>query len=142
MPPTTTEIRNAILLEEYRIPSITAYNRLEASPRTGDFARSLKAEIRDALWMLTRQWQFGEFQGEDAASPVGAQILGKHTLMGQVRFAGNVVFAYDETIPLETAVERESIGGSLFLAVQMARFFLRLMRDKGLTAHLGRLQLK
>ena len=51
-----------LLKDEYRIPTITAYNRLEATPRTTNFDRSLKAEVRDAMWMLTRQWQFGEFQ--------------------------------------------------------------------------------
>src|SRR5438552_7107178 len=110
MPPTTTEIRNAILLEEYRIPSITAYNRLEASPRTGDFARSLKAEIRDPLWMLTRQWQFGEFQGEDAASPVTSRIAYQHHPMDRVALAqGAPALLGVENMPLETYVEREPL---------------------------------
>ena len=46
-----------LLLEAYREPAITAYNRLEARPRAHDFTRSLRAEVRDALWMITRQWQ-------------------------------------------------------------------------------------
>jgi len=142
MPPTAIEVRNAILNDAYRIPSITAYNRLEASPRTADFTRSLKAEIRDALWMLTRQWQFGEFEGEDAASPVSAQILGRHTSMDKVQFPGNREFPYDVSVPLETQVEREVLGGGLFVAVQMARYFARLMRDNGLTVHFGRFSLK
>lgn len=58
----------------YRMARIVAYNRLEARPRTTDFTRSLRAEVRDPLWMLTRQWQFGEFRGEDAASPLTARI--------------------------------------------------------------------
>ena len=101
------EVLEVITLEAYRIPSVTAYNRLEASPRTADFSRSLRAEVRDALWMLTRQWQFGEFQGEDAASPVTAQIAGEHTTLEQVAFPGDHRFALDENIPLETQVERE-----------------------------------
>ena len=28
----------------------------------------------DPLWMLTRQWQMGEFQGEDAGTPVHARV--------------------------------------------------------------------
>ena len=35
---------------------------------TMSFDRALRVEVRDALWMLTRQWQTGEFQGEDAGS--------------------------------------------------------------------------
>jgi len=119
-----------LLLAEYRIPSITGYNRLEASPRTADFNRSLKAEIRDPLWMLTRQWQFGEFQGEDAASPVTAQILAGHTIMDRVSFPTGKSFLHDENIPLEVKVERERIGPDLFTAVQMGRYFIKLLKSQ------------
>jgi len=137
MPPPLIDatLLTRVSLEPYRLPSITAYNRLEASPRTSDFARSLRAEVRDPLWMLTRQWQFGEFQGEDAASPVSAKIVGTHTAIEQVAFPANDLFGFDETIPLETQVERERLSGSLWLATQMSRYFIRLMRDQGLIAH-------
>ncbi len=139
----TTELLTIMALREYRIPSITAYNRLEASPRTADFARSLKAEIRDPLWMLTRQWQFGEFQAEDAASPVTAQILGEHKKLDRVNFPDNHIVNYDESIPIEVQVERENLTGNLFIATQMARYFLRLIRDKGLAvAYLDKFLLK
>ena len=61
MPEHLSEIfeQQLLLAEIYREPSITAYNRLEARARTEDFERSLRAEIRDPLWMLTRQWQMG-----------------------------------------------------------------------------------
>lgn len=115
-------------LAEYFVPAITAYNRIEASPRTTDFNRSLKAEVRDPMWMLTRQWQFGEYQGEDAASIVTSKILGHHTPMKEVRF-GDAVFPYDGATPLETVVERERLMPNLALAVEMARYFLRLIRS-------------
>lgn len=123
---------DALLKAEYRIPTITAYNRLESTPRTTNFDRSLKAEVRDAMWMLTRQWQFGEFQGEDAASAVTAQIVGEHTTMDRVRFPGNSVTPFEESLPLETHAERETLTGNLFVATQMGRYFLKLMRAKGL----------
>lgn len=142
MPKVVQRVLNAVASKAYRIPSITAYNRLEVSPRSTDFSRSLRAEIRDPLWMLTRQWQFGEFKGEDAGSPVTAQILGEHTRLDQIGFPDNQQFAYDEQIPLEVQVERESLAKDLFLATQLARYFLRLMRDQGLTGHLDKLLLK
>jgi hypothetical protein len=128
MPAVATE---KLLRAEYRIPTITAYNRLEVSPRTANFDRSLKAEVRDAMWFLTRQWQFGEFQGEDAASAVTAQMVGEHTAIDRVRFPKNVVSTYDDTVPLETHVERETLRPTLFVAVQMGRYFLKLMRANG-----------
>ena len=51
-------------------PTVTLWNRLEGRPRRDDFDRALKAEVRDALWMLTKQWQIGEFQADDAGSPL------------------------------------------------------------------------
>ena len=54
-------------------PAITRWNRLEGRPRTHNFDRALRAEVRDALWMLSKQWQMGEFQGDDAGSPVLAR---------------------------------------------------------------------
>ena len=54
--------------------SITYWNRVEPRPRSRSIQRSLMAQVRDPLWFLTRQWQFGEFQGEDAASPAYVQI--------------------------------------------------------------------
>ena len=61
-------------LTERLFPSVTMWNRLEGRPRTQDFQRALQAEVRDALWMLSRQWQLGEFRGSDAGSPVFAKV--------------------------------------------------------------------
>ncbi|MDB4583110.1 hypothetical protein N9164_08160 [Draconibacterium sp.] len=126
-----------MMILEYRIPSITAYNRLESSPRTANFDRSLKAEVRDPIWMLTRQWQFGEFEGEDAASPVTAQILGMHTTMDRVNFPAGLPFAFNQDMPLETHVEKEVIRPDLSIAVQMGRYFLKLMKSNALEASLS-----
>ena len=44
--------------------------RLEGSNRDPELAEGLAAETADPLWSLARQWQVGEFHGEDAASPI------------------------------------------------------------------------
>ena len=49
--------------------SITTWMRLEPGSRTGDMSSGLQARIYDPLWLLARQWQVGEFQGEDNGSP-------------------------------------------------------------------------
>ncbi len=121
-----------ILEVDYRKNAVIVYNRLEASPRTLDFDRSLKSEIRDPLWMLSRQWQFGEFQGEDAATVFTARIEGEHTVMDRMQFAGGNSFPLNDESPLETVVEREKIGPGLFIASQMGRYFLKLMKQEGL----------
>ena len=55
------------------MPSITSWMRLEPRSRDAEMNTSLQARIYDPLWLLARQWQFGEFQGEDNGSPVMAR---------------------------------------------------------------------
>jgi hypothetical protein len=55
-----------VALKAQTFPSLTLWNRIEGRPRTANFERALRSEVRDALWMLTRQWQAGELRGEDA----------------------------------------------------------------------------
>src|SRR5688500_29626 len=88
-----------LMLEAYREPAVTAYNRLEARPRAHDFTRSLRAELRDALWLLTRQWQLGELTAEDAGSPIDARLLTRKLTVDRVRLGGAAGRVYDDTIP-------------------------------------------
>ena len=55
-------------------PSATTWSRLEPLPTSDDVADSLRARVADPLWLLARQWQFNEFRGEDAGSPVRAAL--------------------------------------------------------------------
>ena len=76
-------------------PIVRGWRRLEGRPRTVDFERALRAEVRDALWFLTRQWQFGEFRGEDAGSPVDARVVCAGAA-GALRGEKGAGRAYDE----------------------------------------------
>jgi hypothetical protein len=42
--------------------------RYESIPRDDDVDDGLAARVWDPLWLLCRQWQFGEFRGQDAGS--------------------------------------------------------------------------
>ena len=131
----------------FRSPRIIAFNRLETRPRTLDFSRSLRAEIRDPLWLLTRQWQFGETQGEDAASCVTSRIAYQHETIDRLTFDSKTAASYDPaTIPLETRVERENISlivrekgpdeiySDVLFAVQLGKQFLRQLTADNLDA--------
>lgn len=109
------------------IPAIVGWNRLEPRPRTAEFDRSLKAEIRDPLWMLTRQWQMGEFKGDDAGSPVNAQLLTEETMLNRYAVKEGDAVLHDDSIPLEARVERESIPDSLQLKIQVSAQFFRIL---------------
>jgi hypothetical protein len=113
---------------ELRIPTITVWNRLEPRPRTTDFSRSLRVEVRDALWMLTRQWQFGEFKGNDAGSAISAKVQIETAPITHYAQRNQPAEPYDPTLPLEMRVEREPITLDLMTSLQMGQHWLRLLR--------------
>lgn len=124
-----------VALAERLFPSVTMWNRLEGRPRTQDFQRALQAEVRDALWMLSRQWQFGEFRGSDAGSPVFAKVRVDSTTLTRYR-PGDTgpVGPFDQNMPFEAQVEQRPvplrIGGrvaSLDLRLAMGRQWQRLV---------------
>lgn len=91
------------------LPSVTVYNRLEGRPRTVAFDRSLRAEVRDPLWMLTRQWQVGEFAADDAGSPVLSQVHVERMTLTELGAREFPVVPFDASLPLETRVERRPV---------------------------------
>jgi hypothetical protein len=91
------------------MPAVTRWNRLEGRPRTHDFDRALKAEVRDALWMLTKQWQLGEFRGDDAGSPVLARICTGAVEFDRFQPGHATPEPFSLALPLETTVERRPI---------------------------------
>lgn len=118
-------------------PAVTRWNRLEGRPRTHDFDRALKAEVRDALWMLSRQWQMGEFQGEDAGSPVTARICFDTAAIDRFQAADAAPELLDLAQPLETRVERRALplrAGAQYLSLDLRiavgrRWLKRLARE-------------
>lgn len=135
-PFTTENLASVIATRE--IPSVTVWNRLEGRPRTDKFDRALKAEVRDALWMLTRQWQLGEFRGDDAGSPIFAKVRMSATRLQKYSAADQSEEPFDDSVPLEAKVERRPLpffqGGndiSLDLRLLMGRQWLKMMRPIG-----------
>ncbi len=104
-----TENLTAVFQGKILLPTITMWNRLEGRPRRHDFERALKAEIRDPLWMLTKQWQMGEFEGDDAGSAVFAKVHVETTRLTKYRAVGQAAEAFDDDVPLEAKVERQTI---------------------------------
>lgn len=97
------------------MPSITSWTRLEPQVRTDEMKAALQARVYDPLWMLARQWQVGEFQGEDNGSPVIARLRGETTqltryLPGELSAAPTQGKKFDpRRQPLEPLVEREAV---------------------------------
>lgn len=116
--------------------SITSWTRLEPRARSKDISLGLQARIHDPLWLLARQWQFGEFAGEDAASPVQVRLRAEHAPLN--RYAPGPAAAlgeYDASVPLETMVEREpgpDPARNPLHAAETGTHFLRMLAAAGL----------
>ena len=99
------------------MPSVTTWTRLEPNPRAAAMAETLKARIYDPLWMLARQWQLGEFQGEDNGSPVTVSLQGEASQL--TRFApGRSPMRRSRAIPL---IRRLSLSKHLLSGSARAR---------------------
>jgi hypothetical protein len=109
---------------------ITVWNRLEPRPRKVDFDRTLRAEIRDALWMLTRQWQFGELRGEDTGTAVFARTEMQTTKVTKISQKGRPALPIDTKSVLEADVEKEIVDYDMALRIEMGQHFLRILRKK------------
>lgn len=78
------------------------WNRLEGRTRTPDMDEAMKAELYDPLWLLARQWQFGEFQGNDCGTATSLRIACSEK---SVKFSRNGQELNIDELPPETAVE-------------------------------------
>jgi len=92
-----------------QFPTVGVWNRLEGRPRTTDFERALRAEVRDPLWLLTRQWQLGEFRGADAGSPVTALYSVAPSPLSRMRARDGGPEDLPPDHPMETAAERRPV---------------------------------
>ena len=110
-----------------------SWNRLESRPRKSEFDEVLKAAIHDPLWMLTRQWQFGEFQGEDTGSAVFAKIMMETTRVNKFRHRDGSISDYDESVPLETFVERMPVLYDIRFRTTAGQYWLRLLQKRSLS---------
>ncbi len=132
--------------------SITSWTRLEPQCTGADIGISSSARIFDPLWMLTRQWQMGEFQAEDAGTPIQARVRATTATLCR-RFSGELpksaapapapvaAQAYDPLrTPLEVLVERRPMRAAdandarmLTFAVDSGLHFLRMLESQALS---------
>ena len=132
-------------------PTYTAWERLDPNSRNQNLTGALQMRLGDPLWLLARQHQFGEFEGEDAGSPTQAEVKYVQDLTSRVRLGPNgepgtedseerhsVVQTYDPTQapPLETLIEREPAaarsdsGPPLRLRIEAGMNFLDRLHRK------------
>ncbi|WP_369184873.1 hypothetical protein [Streptomyces sp. Y1] len=121
--------------------------RLEPLSRTDEVATGLAARVHDPAWALARQWQFGEFAGQDAGSPVLAVVSGRSTPISAWRPAAapgvrevHPWLPYDPASgPLDALVESEgATEPDEYTRVEGGAHFVRLLDEAGLSSALPR----
>ena len=114
---------------------IGPWDRIEGSSRDDELDAGVEARVADPLWMLARQWQVGEFRGDDAGNPIAARMEWQATALRSYRPGDDGTFVpMPTTQPLERVVEAAPpptsgaarLHWSSRLAAQLSR---RLVRE-------------
>ncbi|HUJ31224.1 MAG TPA: hypothetical protein VLY23_08090 [Candidatus Acidoferrum sp.] len=119
------------------MPSLTIWTRLEPRCRSADLSAALEARTHDPLWMLTRQWQFGETLGDDAGSPILATIATLSAPLDRYAPGTGAPVAFPASTPLEAFTEREVVrpsgsGIDYRQSADAGLYFLRLLSAGGI----------
>jgi hypothetical protein len=103
--------------------SVTTWTRLELGCRRDDWNESLRARMHDPAWMLARQWQTAEFSGEDAGSPIAAEIVYRTRRLDRMKRGAEGVQNLGADRPLEVEIEREGLPMTRRLAARLGLTF-------------------
>ena len=114
-------------IDTFSCEPFRAWNRLEPRPREAEFDKVLQAGVHDALWMLTRQWQFGELQGEDTGSAIFSKIYMQTTAITKLKTANGVSQTFDDSIPLEERIENMPYRLDFKSRLEAAFMFLKAL---------------
>lgn len=109
--------------------------RLEPAPRADGIDVGLAARVHDPLWLMARQWQMGEFRGQDAGTPALVRMAGKSTMVNAWRGAKQVDWSgFDSaTTPLDGLVEPEDEPApDLRERIEAGAHFERMLAAAGL----------
>lgn len=114
-----------------------AWQRIESATIDVDLDHGLEARVADPMWLLARQWQVGEFRGEDAAIPVFVSLSARsvelsHVQPGAPDDGRTIVERGPGSPPLEATVEAESlsdIAARTRLGVEVAELLIAALRD-------------
>jgi hypothetical protein len=119
------------------------WTRLEPQSTTGDPRPGIEARVHDPLWFVGRQWQLGEFAGEDAGTPLTVRVVTRTTQVDRWAAGdGGTVRPIDHAHQdlLEPWVEREPVlpgprDPGLRPRAEAASGLLDALDDAGLGGH-------
>lgn len=108
-----------------------SWQRLESNTVDPTMSEGLEGRLADPLWLLARQWQCGEFRGEDAADPLLIRVAAAATRLDELRLAGGDFHQdADAGVPVEAVVEAEPVRNgraSSRVAAEFGRLLLGVL---------------
>ncbi len=113
--------KNALLLWERLLPG----------PESQDVADALRCEVRDPLWLLARQWQLGEFKGEDAGMAASAHVIARTTAPQRFSAHGQAALSLPKDKPLDALVESILPEFDLVMRMETGRKWRQLLFKAG-----------
>ncbi len=121
--------------------------RLHPDSTDETMVTSVQARIHDPLWLLGRQWQFGELRHDGGATPIDVRIEGTSSPLTRLRGGISAASATGSSriksvqAPLETLVERETVPetglDNLRLRTEAGLQFVRMLRAAGMDGRVG-----
>jgi hypothetical protein len=116
-----------------------SWTRLEPVSATGDPRPGLESRVHDPVWLLARQWQLGEFAGEDAGTPLTVRVVTNTSKIDRWADASGTVRPVDhENLELlEPSVEREPVrpadrGPGMRTRIETAAALMAWLDDESL----------
>ena len=104
---------------------------IETRTRKMDVTEALRFRIHDPLWMLTRQWQMGEFRGNDAGTAMSVRCHVASTPIsayGMGDKAASLASGLSNDTPIEPVVERVNREITPLVRVESAAYFCTLLK--------------
>ena len=124
------KIESNLFPREAGSPGFIPQFRLENRSRDPNNVTGLEMRIADPLWMLGRQWQFGEFKGEDNGSPITVRANFRKEKTTHYSFAGDGQQKELNGVPLEARVEAVKVSPKdLRSKVRIGQKFEELIRE-------------
>lgn len=109
----------------------TAFSgHVESRARKADITEALRFRIHDPLWTLSRQWQMGEFRGNDAGTAMSVRCQVASTSISWYGMGNNAttkVTGLNNETPLEPIVEQINREITPLVRVESATYFCSLL---------------
>ena len=142
--PAAGHVQDLVLRGRLTMETFPTWIRLHPASVDETLAISVQARIHDPLWLLGRQWQFGELRHDGGATPIDVRVEGTTAPLARMRGGGaDVTTGRSAAIkptgtPLEALVEREAVRETgleqLRLRAEAGLHLLRMLRAASLPA--------